>query len=182
MFDVIAKESLNFAVVHGLRRLATPDRAAVALLRSDIMIRSRLLVLVLCVGVTACGGKSPTSPDEFPAVAGSYSGTTTIVFPELNQTVTCPTTTTVTQSGSSVNIAALQLSGECGTMSVPMGPGVIDDDGELQGQRTGTVTDTCGTYTFNGTAGFVGRELRVTIAFVSNTCWNMNLSIRLTRS
>jgi hypothetical protein len=64
-----------------------------------------LLFTVACGGD---GGNEITGPsNRIPNVAGNYSGTTTITFPELGQTVTCPTTTSVTQSGSNVSIAPL---------------------------------------------------------------------------
>jgi hypothetical protein len=134
--------------------------------------------------VTGCGGGSPTSPDgvQYPSVAGSYSGTTTVVFPELGQTVVCPTTTAVTQSGSSISMAPLVLGGQCGNQSIPVGGGTIDTTGALQGSTSGTYNEpSCGTYNWTGSGGFFGRELRMSVNATSTTCYNFNLTINLTR-
>ena len=90
----------------------TPMRRACALLLP-------VLFSVACGGEG--GGSSLTGPsNQIPDVAGSYSGTTTFNFPELGRTVTCQTTTSVTQSGSRVSVAPLQMrpgASECAGMS-----------------------------------------------------------------
>ena len=70
--------------------------------------------------------------NRIPSVAANYSGTTSITFPELGQFVTCPTTASVTQSGSTVTIASLEVRGECGTVSIPVGSITIDATGSLR--------------------------------------------------
>lgn len=139
---------------------------------------------VVALVVTGCGGGSPTSPSgaQYPSVAGSYAGTTTMAFPELNQSVSCPTTTSVTQSGGSINMAPLLLSGACGNVSIPVGAGVINTLGALQGSTSGTYNEpSCGTYNWTGSGGFFGRELRMSINATSPTCYNFNMTINLTR-
>ncbi len=139
---------------------------------------------VVAVLVTGCGGDSPTSPSgsQYPSVAGTYAGTTTVAFPELNQSVSCPTTTSVTQSGGSINMAPLVLTGACGNLSVPVGSGTIDTLGALQGSTSGTYNEpTCGTYNWTGSGGFFGRELRMSINATSSTCYNFNMTINLSR-
>lgn len=142
------------------------------------------VVGVAALLVTGCGGGSPTSPDgaQYPSVAGNYSGTTTVVFPELNQSVSCSTTTSVTQSGASINMAPLVLGGACGNVSIPVGAGTIDTLGALQGSTSGTYDEpSCGRYSWTGSGGFFGRELRMSIVATSTTCLNFNMTINLTR-
>ena len=134
--------------------------------------------------VAACGGDNDiTGPsNRIPEVAGNYRGTTTIVFPEIPRTVTCSTTTSVTQSGSTVSIAPLQLTGaDCAGLSVPVGSATIDATGSL-GQESGSITQACGTYNFVGSGGFFGRDLRLSLAYTSRTCFNMNITINMSRS
>src|SRR5688572_8178121 len=75
--------------------------------------------------VIGCGGNSPTAPSpavpQIPSVAGSYSGTTTMSFPELQQSVCCFTTSVVTESGAAINVAPLVLGGQCNNVSIPVG-------------------------------------------------------------
>src|SRR4051794_13962875 len=90
--------------------------------------------------VAGCGG-SPTSPEAGPpSVAGNYSGTTTFNYPTLGQSFSCSSSTAVTQSGSVVNIAPIQMSGNStcnGLGSLPLSAGTIDDTGSL---GTGSAT------------------------------------------
>jgi hypothetical protein len=144
----------------------------------------KILVLCLALLPVACGGEGGgndiTGPStRTPNVAGNYSGTTTVVFPELGRTASCPTTTSVTQSGNTVSIAPLQLGGDCGGVSIPLGQTTIDATGSL-GSETGSITDTCGVYNYTASGGFFGREMRLSMIATSNTCWNMNLTINLT--
>jgi hypothetical protein len=145
------------------------------------------LVFACALLASACGdggGNEITGPsNRIPSVAGNYSGTTSITFPELSRTVTCPTTTSVTQSGSTVSIAPLQLSGQCGALSIPFGQMTIDTTGAL-GQDTGSFFEpSCGgTYNYSGSGGFFGRDLRLSAVYTSRTCYNMNFTINLTRS
>ena len=134
--------------------------------------------------VTGCGGGSPTSPSgpQYPSVAGTYAGTTTMAFPELNQSISCPTTTSVTQSGGSINMAPLVLTGACGNLSMPVGSGTIDTLGALQGSTSGSINEpSCGIYNWTGSGGFFGRDLRMSINATSSTCYNFNMTINLSR-
>lgn len=132
--------------------------------------------------LAACSGDDDlTGPNSTPSVAGNYSGTTSITLPEINQTISCPTTTSVTQSGSTVSIAPLQLGGDCGALSVPLGQGTIDATGSL-GSETGTYSEpSCGTYSYTASGGFFGRDLRLSLNATSAACLNMNMTINLTR-
>ena len=139
---------------------------------------------VVALLVTGCGGGSPTSPSgtQYPSVAGSYTGTTTLVFPELNQSVSCPTSTSVTQSGGSSNMAPLVLGGACGTLSIPVGAGTIDTLGALQGSTSGSYNEpSCGIYNWTGSGGLFGRDLRMSINATSSTCFNFNMTMNLSR-
>ncbi len=144
-----------------------------------------LLSLISLFVVTGCGGSEGniTGPSSsVPNVAGNYSGNTTVALPELAGSVTCPTTTSVTQSGNTVNIAPLLLSGVCGSLSIPLGQVTIDTTGALLGLNSTTYTDpSCGTYSAVGSGGFFGRDLRISMSATSRTCYNMNITITLTR-
>jgi len=148
------------------------------------MIRSlALLVPLLFVACGGDGGNNLTGPTStIPNVAGNYSGTMTVSLPELGRTAGCRATTTVTQgSGGSISIAPLQLTGDCGLTSLPFGSATIDSTGSL-GSTTTTLRESCGTYTATGSGGFFGRELRLSAVYVSSTCFNMNITMTLTRT
>ena len=121
--------------------------------------------------------------------------------------VSCPTTTAVAQSGTTVTFANLVLGGECDNTSIALSTDAIDNTGALQGQNSGTFDEpSCGRYTFTpgqgertrppgapitghaiprgtaeGSGGFFGRDLRLSMSATSTTCLNMNLTITLTR-
>jgi hypothetical protein len=145
------------------------------------------VLLSSVIFAAACGGgeagsNNLTGPtNTIPNVAGNYSGTTTVTLPELNQSSSCPTTTSVTQAGGgSINVAPLQIRGQCGTLSLPLGPATIDATGSL-GQATGTHSESCGLYNWVASGGFFGRDMRLSIIYTSRTCYNMNITINLTR-
>jgi hypothetical protein len=149
-------------------------------------IRLPLVAVLVCLGV-ACGGgtesgggNSVTGPSTtIPNVAGSYSGTTTVAFPELR--ISCPTTTVVTQGdGGRISIAPLQLGGACGGMSLAFGDATITSAGSLH-DESGSLSESCGVYTYVASGGFFGREMRISATYTSNTCDNMNLTINLVR-
>jgi hypothetical protein len=142
-----------------------------------------LCALLLLVG---CGGGNPSAPTpKIPNVVGIYSGTTTVTLPELHASVTCPTTTSVTQSGTTVNIAPLELGGQCDNFPLrrqPVGQVTIDNTGNIQGQATGTYdAASCGRYQYFASGGFFGRELRLSLNATSSTCSNINMTLTLSR-
>jgi hypothetical protein len=130
-----------------------------------------------------CGGDdSPSAPTpQIPNVVGSYTGSTTILFPELNQRVSCPTSTTVTQNGSIVNFSPMVLSGQCQGVSLPLGQTTIDATGAFANESGSYRDPSCGTYTYTASGGFFGREIRWSGIYISSTCYNMNITFNLTR-
>ena len=147
-------------------------------------MRRICFVAVYVICVSACGGSSPTTPTPtIPQVAGAYSGSVTVNLPEVQQSRTCPASTAVTQSGSTVNIAPIVLGGTCGNLSLPIGQGTIDATGALQGPNTGVFAEpTCGgNYSYTASGGFFGRELRISLAATSAICLNFNFTAVLTR-
>jgi hypothetical protein len=147
-------------------------------------MRHRSAVIVFALFVTACSDDDGlTGPsNSIPNVVGNYSGTTTVTFSELSATVSCPTTTSVTQSGAVVSIAPLQLGGDCGTVSVPVGQITIDATGSFPNESSTFVEPSCGSYSYTAAGGFFGSDLRLSLNATSATCYDMNMTINLTRS
>lgn len=143
----------------------------------------RLIALAICTLATmACSsGTAPTSPTQYPDVAGTYTGSVTVSFPDLARSISCLASTAVTQSGATLNIAPIVLGGPCGNLSIPMGAERIDQLGALSAPATGTIIDTCGTSTYTASGGFFGRELRLSMAVASTTCPRLNFTAVLTR-
>ena len=147
-----------------------------------------LLVVTLACGGGEDGGNNLTGPtNTFPSVAGNYAGTTTITFPEVNQTLSCPTTTSVAQTAGtgSVSIAPLQLGGGCaaaGLTSLPVGSVTIDRTGAFPNENGTTSGGSCGTYDYVASGGFFGRDFRISMVHSSPTCLDFNTTINLTRS
>jgi hypothetical protein len=149
-------------------------------------MRKIWFVLPVLMFTVACGdgNDSLTGPtNTIPNVAGNYSGTTTITFPELSLSTSCPTTTSVTQSGGgNINIAPLQVRcPDVGPLSLPIGEATINSTGSL-GSESGSLSQECGLYNYTGSGGFFSRDLRLSLTYTSSTCYNMNITINLTRS
>ena len=144
-----------------------------------------LLAFIVLAAACGGGGSSPTSPPPTPTipnVAGNYSGSATFNFPELATTLTCPASTSVTQSGSTVNVAPIILTGQCQNISIPFGQATIDNTGNLGGSQSGSYNEpSCGTYNYTGSGGFFGRDLRISLNATSRTCYNFNFTATLTR-
>ena len=98
-------------------------------------------------------------------------------------TTRCPATTVIAQSGSSVSIAPLLLSGACAGVldSLPLGTVTIDTNGAITDDGMDTYTEDCGTYNFTGSGGFFRRELRFSLVATSTTCLNFNFTAVLSR-
>jgi hypothetical protein len=144
-------------------------------------------ILVFVLSTVACGGGSDggvTGPPvpQIPTVAGNYSGMTNVIYPEIGESVACPTSTIVTQSGNNLNFSPIVLGGICGGYSLPLGRATIDNTGAIDGgSTTGTISADCGMYTYTASGGFFGRELRLSFNATSQTCLNMNITMTLTR-
>jgi large exoprotein involved in heme utilization and adhesion len=146
------------------------------------MRRSGLCVIVTLM-VSACGGDSPSAPSpDIPSVIGRYAGNATLAAPELDKRVTCPASTSVTQSGKTVSIAPIVLTGECGRITIPVGQVTIDATGAIDGSASGSFNEPgCGTYDYVGTGGFFDREFRISIAATSSSCNHFNFTGVLSR-
>lgn len=149
----------------------------------------RRIVFAFAVFAVACGGGGGsnggvTAPTPtIPSVSGNYSGNATFTFPELQLTLTCPATTTINQSGRTINAAPLVLRGDCDLLSIPLGQTTIDETGAIEsGSATGSYNEpSCGVYNFTISGGFFGRELRISMVATSATCYNFNFTATLSR-
>ena len=149
------------------------------------------VIVVLALSITAAcgdGNSSPTAPSPmqptFPQVSGNYAGTISFTFPELGQSVSCPSTTVVTQAGNSVSIAPILLGGECAELigSLPLGTVTITKNGSFDEAGSVSFTEpSCGVYTGIGSGGFFGRELRFSLTATSSTCYNFTVTTVLSR-
>jgi hypothetical protein len=150
-------------------------------------MKKSMLVLPMLVGLAACGGGSNgvtgSSGSSMPQVGGSYSGTMTLVYPELAGSMSCPASTAVTQSGSTVNMAPIIATGQCAGISFPLGTMSIDSTGAIDGgSGSGSYVDpSCGAYSYTASGGFFGREFRLSMNAVSATCYNYTLTWVLSR-
>ena len=146
------------------------------------MRRSALCVIVT-LAVSACDGNAPSAPSpNIPSVTGRYAGNATLASPELDKRVTCPASTSVTQSGKTVSIAAIVLTGECGSISIPVGQVTIDATGAIDGRASGSFNEPgCGTYDYVGTGGFIDREFRISMSATSSSCYPFNFTGVLSR-
>lgn len=125
---------------------------------------------VACALVAQCGS-SPTSPSsQYPSVAGNYAGSVTIGVPALGGSLTCPASTSVTQSGASVTVAPIALAGSCASIgSLPVGDGTITTTGSL-GSLTlnDVVVASCnGSYNAVASGGFFGSSLQFSIVYTA---------------
>ena len=154
-------------------------------------MRNRCALLLVPLLLAACDGNvtAPNSP-PVPSVAGSYSGT---VRPGGIDGIICATTTSVTQNGSYVALAPLQV-GECintptnssvsslGLSSIPLSQTTIDETGRL-GQVSGRLANhRCG-YSYWGTPSF-DPNLRMYLIMEpasEETCYGLRLTVNLTR-
>jgi hypothetical protein len=143
-----------------------------------------IVVVALALVAVNCGGSSPTNPGPtYPAVAGNYSGNVTFSYPELAQTVTCPATTAVTQTGASISVAPIILGGACAGISIPFGNASIDLNGSMGSVPNYTYFEpSCGgNYAVSASGGFFGRQFQLSLNAVSNVCFNINVTATLTR-
>src|SRR4029453_11289254 len=114
------------------------------------MKRTMTAIAIPLAMTAGAGSNDVTGPsNSIPDVAGSYRGTATFSYPELGGSFSCPSSTSVTQTGGYVNIAPVQLGGDCasaGLGSIPVGDMQIDTTGSL-GSTTMTLPIGNCTYT-----------------------------------
>lgn len=143
------------------------------------MVARRLAaVLVVAFLLPFAGCSSSTAPTVQgpPNVAGNYSGTITITSSLLGQSITCPATMSVTQSGVNVTLSPVTLSGACTTAfpTLPLGSTTIDDTGSLGSLSENNlfVTSCNGAYNVTGSGGFFNQSLQFSIVYtaVSGGC------------
>jgi hypothetical protein len=146
------------------------------------MRRTALLSAVLSLVtafVAGCGSSDSVAPTPtYPNVAGKYSGSITITYQLVGQSITCPATTTVTQSGPNVTLAPLSVAGVCpslGLSSFPAGDFLITNTGSLGTQSANNIPmASCnGTYNATASGGFFSSTLQFTFVYTvasGNTC------------
>jgi hypothetical protein len=134
----------------------------------------RACVVLLLIAASACGSSDnglTTPSGTYPNVAGNYSGSVTFTFITLGQSLTCPATTTVTQSGGpNVNIAPLSLTGSCISVfpSLPVGDGTITTTGSLGTINQNLALASCnGTYNAVASGGFFGSSLQFSLVYTA---------------
>src|SRR5207248_1175136 len=93
-----------------------------------------------------------------------------INFQLIGQSVSCPATTTVTQSNANVTVAPMQLGGVCpgaGLTSIPFGDATITNTGSLGSQTVNNISmPSCnGTYNAVASGGFFGAALQFSIVY-----------------
>jgi hypothetical protein len=142
---------------------------------------TRGVILVALLLVSAGCAPLPTGPTEtYPFVAGDYTGSATVVVPEVPVTATYSAKTSVAQSGAAVIIAPIVFTGEAGAFSLPMGQSTIDAAGRLMPSTT--VQDAgCGVYTVAWTGGFLDGELQISGDATSPTCPDFSFTVAMSR-
>lgn len=139
------------------------------------------LMSLLCIVFVACGSSNDvTGPSRVPSVAGNYAGVVTAASPEHGESLQCPATTSVTQSGNSVTVGAIRFGEPCDAVDFEVGTTIIDANGALPTART-TFTESCGIYTVTVSGGFSNQELRIVGTYLSDTCLDLTVTIALSR-
>ncbi len=134
------------------------------------LMSKRNLWFAFFVFALGCGGGGTGPSDQIPAVAGDYSGTSTIEETGV-PSQTCPATISVTQRNEVVVFTPLIERGPCGDRQVDQGEWKIDQTGTLNSRAPVTgVHPRCGAMTGSTRGGFSGRELRLITTASSSTC------------
>jgi len=137
-------------------------------------VRQLAAVLVVACVFPFGGCSSSTAPSSGPPnVAGNYSGTVTITFSLFGQSLTCPATMSVTQSGANVTFSAVTLSGACTSIfpTLPLGNTTIDNTGSLGSLTENNIAvPSCnGTYDATASGGFSNRTLQISIVYTAES-------------
>lgn len=138
----------------------------------------RFSLLACCLGVSSCGSDSgstsaPTSTT--PNVAGNYSGTVAITLTSAGQSINCPASMTVNQSGANITMSPLSLGGACQSSlpSIPMGSTTVSNTGSIgNATQTNVSVPSCGFYNTNASGGFFGNSFQFSVFYtaVSPAC------------
>ncbi len=148
-----------------------------------------LIPIALAVGLAACGGSDdggPTlpKPPAYPALSGNYTGTVVMAFPQTQQSVTCPATTSINQTNEVVYVMPIVLGAPCtGVDPILMPNLVIDTQGRVPSfpQSMAFQAD-CGVYTQTLDGGFYGDQFRFTAVLTSTTCPPYSFTAVLTKT
>jgi hypothetical protein len=145
-------------------------------------MRQILLTLALASFAAGCGGgnDSVAPTPAIPNVTGNYSGSITINYQLIGRSISCPSTTTVTQSSANVTLSPLMLGGVCpgvGLASLPLGDFTITNTGSLGTQTVNNFyMATCnGYYNASASGGFFGTTLQFSLLYTvasGATCVN----------
>jgi hypothetical protein len=137
-----------------------------------VLVVALVLALVgAALAFAGCGSSNDAAPTPaIPNVTGNYSGTITITYQLIGQSITCPASTSVTQSGANVTLAPLTIGGQCATVgftSLPAGDFTITNTGSLGTQNVNNIyIPSCnGYYNASASGGFFGSTLQFTFIY-----------------
>ena len=137
---------------------------------------AKILVVACAFPFVGCGSNSTGPSSGFPDVAGNYSGTVTLTLSLIGESLTCPATVSVTQSGANVTFSPATFSGACTTVfpTLPLGSTTIDSTGSLGSLTENNlfVASCNGNYNVTGSGGFFNQTLQISIIYtaVSGGC------------
>jgi hypothetical protein len=131
-----------------------------------------VLAISLCMAACSDSSSSPAAPSSpYPRVAGNYTGSVTFSYSSLASSLTCPATTTVTQTDATVTFAPLTIAGSCGTTfpSFPLGSFTLSTDGSLgSSSQNGIFVASCnGVYNATESGSFSGSSFKFSLTYTA---------------